>query len=298
MPKERWFGFIKDYEGGTLMECRISPKVDYLRLFAILNEQQEAVQRAILRLKPPRVFPGLTCWQKDPTRVLHPSQVPGVVEYGWTPQAAADAAGEGAAAARPLHEQIVQVLDILARHHSAWPFHKPVAKDEAPDYYEIIAQPTDISTMKKKAKKLVAQRTWAVCCCNICVCVMGKNSFGLRPYKSKTPRNPQEPQHQQQHQQQQQPTPCGDTFAICSTNSSYCCTSSSTSSSSSRRLAAIRSGYAAATAATAAAAAAVAAEALRCYAREVQMQQRQLQQLLLRRWSRQWERLQKLELLD
>ena len=63
MPNERWFGFIKDYEGGTLMECRISPKVDYLRLFAILNEQQEAVQRAILRLKPPRVFPGLTCWQ-------------------------------------------------------------------------------------------------------------------------------------------------------------------------------------------------------------------------------------------
>ena len=63
MPKERWFGFIKDYEGGTLMECRISPKVDYLRLFAILNDQQEAVQRAILRLKPPRVSPGLTCWQ-------------------------------------------------------------------------------------------------------------------------------------------------------------------------------------------------------------------------------------------
>lgn len=91
--------------------------------------------------------------QKEPNLVLHPSQVPGVVEYGWTPQAAADATGEGAAAARPLHEQIVQVLDILARHHSAWPFHKPVAKDEAPDYYEIITQPTDISTMKKKAKK-------------------------------------------------------------------------------------------------------------------------------------------------
>ncbi|CDJ30109.1 histone acetyltransferase GCN5, putative [Eimeria mitis] len=154
MPKERWFGFIKDYEGGTLMECRISPKVDYLRLFSILNDQQEAVQRAILRLKPPRVFPGLTCWQEDPTRVLHPSEVPGVVEFGWTPQAAADAAGEAAAAAaKPLHEQIVQVLDVLARHHSAWPFHKPVAKDEAPDYYEIIQQPTDIATMKKKAKK-------------------------------------------------------------------------------------------------------------------------------------------------
>lgn len=63
MPKERWFGFIKDYEGGTLMECRISPKVDYLRLYEMLNDQQETVQKAIMRLKPPRVFPGLTCWQ-------------------------------------------------------------------------------------------------------------------------------------------------------------------------------------------------------------------------------------------
>ncbi|OEH77943.1 histone acetyltransferase [Cyclospora cayetanensis] len=153
MPKERWFGFIKDYEGGTLMECRISPKVDYLRLFEMLNDQQKAVQRAIMRLKPPRVFPGLTCWQKEPNLVLHPSQVPGVLEYGWAPQATTDPGSEGAAAARPLHEQIVQVLDVLARHHSAWPFHKPVAKDEAPDYYEIITQPTDISTMKKKAKK-------------------------------------------------------------------------------------------------------------------------------------------------
>ncbi len=27
MPKERWVGFIKDYDGGTLMECRINQKV-------------------------------------------------------------------------------------------------------------------------------------------------------------------------------------------------------------------------------------------------------------------------------
>ena len=27
MPKERWVGYIKDYDGGTLMECRINPKV-------------------------------------------------------------------------------------------------------------------------------------------------------------------------------------------------------------------------------------------------------------------------------
>ncbi|KAL8437837.1 hypothetical protein ACSSS7_000718 [Eimeria intestinalis] len=157
MPKEKWFGYIKDYEGGTLMECRISAKIDYLRLYEVLNEQQKAVQKAIIRLKPPRIFPGLNCWEKEPGLVLHPSQVPGLVEYGWTPDVAKKAANENSAAARPLSEQILEVLDVLARHHSAWPFHKPVAKDEAPDYYEVISQPTDISTMRKKAKKVRRQ---------------------------------------------------------------------------------------------------------------------------------------------
>ena len=27
MPKERWFGYIKDYDGGTLMECYIHPGI-------------------------------------------------------------------------------------------------------------------------------------------------------------------------------------------------------------------------------------------------------------------------------
>lgn len=32
LPRERWVGFIKDYDGGTLMECIIHPKVPYTDL--------------------------------------------------------------------------------------------------------------------------------------------------------------------------------------------------------------------------------------------------------------------------
>jgi hypothetical protein len=32
LPRERWVGFIKDYDGGTLMECVISPKLPYTDL--------------------------------------------------------------------------------------------------------------------------------------------------------------------------------------------------------------------------------------------------------------------------
>ena len=32
MPKDRWVGYIKDYDGGTLMECYIHPNVNYLKV--------------------------------------------------------------------------------------------------------------------------------------------------------------------------------------------------------------------------------------------------------------------------
>ena len=38
MPKDRWFGYIKDYDGGTLMECFIYPHMDYLRVPEVYGE--------------------------------------------------------------------------------------------------------------------------------------------------------------------------------------------------------------------------------------------------------------------
>lgn len=40
MPKERWVGFIKDYDGGTLMECYIHPNMDYLNVTSIVAKQR------------------------------------------------------------------------------------------------------------------------------------------------------------------------------------------------------------------------------------------------------------------
>lgn len=38
MDSERWKGFIKDYDGGTFMECFIHPKMDYINISDILKE--------------------------------------------------------------------------------------------------------------------------------------------------------------------------------------------------------------------------------------------------------------------
>ena len=38
----------------------------------------------------------------------------------------------------------------MQNHTAAWPFTHPVNKDEVPDYYELIKEPMDLSTMKER----------------------------------------------------------------------------------------------------------------------------------------------------
>ena len=40
MKEERWAGFIKDYEGGTLMECIINRHIDYLDIPGMIKRQK------------------------------------------------------------------------------------------------------------------------------------------------------------------------------------------------------------------------------------------------------------------
>jgi len=39
-PRERWVGYIKDYEGGTIMQCTMLPKVKYAEVHQMLADQK------------------------------------------------------------------------------------------------------------------------------------------------------------------------------------------------------------------------------------------------------------------
>ncbi|CAI7718791.1 histone acetyltransferase GCN5, putative [Plasmodium vivax] len=153
MPKERWFGYIKDYDGGTLMECYIFPNINYLRLSEMLYEQKKTVKKAIHFIKPQIIFKGLNFFMqnKGVNNAIHPSNIPGLLEVGWKkevkyfPKKAQNKDVQ-------LKDQILGVLDFLEKQQSAWPFLKPVSLSEAPDYYDIIKEPTDILTMRRKAR--------------------------------------------------------------------------------------------------------------------------------------------------
>ena len=63
MPKGRYYGLIKDYDGGTPMECYVHPSMDYFHLPAILQEQQNFLRRRVANrtaLSMTTVYPPLT----------------------------------------------------------------------------------------------------------------------------------------------------------------------------------------------------------------------------------------------
>ena len=79
--REQWVGYIKDYEGGTLMQCTMLPKIRYKEVHQMLADQK-AVRSFIcaaplqkLRLRP--------CWRKSGrsrnrisfTRAWRPSRI-------------------------------------------------------------------------------------------------------------------------------------------------------------------------------------------------------------------------------
>jgi histone acetyltransferase len=70
LDRSIWAGYIKDYEGGTIMQCTMLPKVDYLTMFEIFKFQQEAVMTKIRELsKSHYVFQVFSNFRQEHLRI-------------------------------------------------------------------------------------------------------------------------------------------------------------------------------------------------------------------------------------
>ncbi len=81
LDRSVWAGYIKDYEGATIMQCTMLPKVDYLNKPALLAKQKEAILTKIkLMSKSHIIYPGLPQFQRGQPEdvVLDPKDVPGL----------------------------------------------------------------------------------------------------------------------------------------------------------------------------------------------------------------------------
>ncbi|CAG8434118.1 5302_t:CDS:2 [Diversispora eburnea] len=149
LNQERWGGYIKDYTGATLMQCTLIPKVKYNQIRQILEKQKRAVREKLAKTnKPPKIYKGLTCFQNG-VKYIDPMLVPGIKESGWTPQLDQRAKNTKHKAHYVI---MLDVLKQLKNKHISMPFREPVNSNEVSDYYDIIKDPMDLSTVLKRVE--------------------------------------------------------------------------------------------------------------------------------------------------
>ncbi|BGP25463.1 histone acetyltransferase [Rhodotorula toruloides] len=149
LDRSVWAGYIKDYEGGTIMHCAMLPRVEYLKVSAMLAQQKELI-RAKIRLfsQSHIVHPGLAFFaQHPPGTKIDPSLVPGLKESGWTPEM--DQLTRRPKRG-PQFAVMKKLLTLMIDHPSSWAFANPVNAEEVTDYYNVIKEPMDLATMESK----------------------------------------------------------------------------------------------------------------------------------------------------
>ncbi|KAJ5856080.1 putative histone acetyltransferase GCN5 [Penicillium soppii] len=151
LDKSIWMGCIKDYEGGTLMQCSMVPRIRYLEVGRMLLKQKESVRAKIRTLsKSHVVHPPPQQWANGIVTPTDPLSIPAIRATGWSPEM-------DELAREPRHgphfNELRRFLNEIQNHKQAWPFLKPVNKDEVPDYYNTIASPMDLSTIEERLER-------------------------------------------------------------------------------------------------------------------------------------------------
>ncbi|KAH7393807.1 histone acetyltransferase GCN5 [Phaeosphaeria sp. MPI-PUGE-AT-0046c] len=148
LPKSDWMGYIKDYEGGTMMQCSMLPRIRYLEVGRMLLKQKDTVHAKIRTLSKSHVIhQPAQQWANGIITPIDPRSIPAIRSTGWSPEMDALAREPR----RGRHFNVCRVfLYQIQNHQKAWPFMKPVDKDEVPDYYKTITSPMDLSAMEER----------------------------------------------------------------------------------------------------------------------------------------------------
>uniref|UniRef100_A0A4W3KGH5 Histone acetyltransferase n=1 Tax=Callorhinchus milii TaxID=7868 RepID=A0A4W3KGH5_CALMI len=151
VPKVKYVGYIKDYEGATLMGCELNPRIPYTEFSVIIKKQKEIIKKLIERKQAQirKVYPGLSCF-KEGVRQIPIESIPGIRETGWKPSG--KERGKESRDPDQLYNTLKNTLQQVKSHQNAWPFMEPVKKVEAPGYYEVIRFPMDLKTMSERIK--------------------------------------------------------------------------------------------------------------------------------------------------
>lgn len=148
LDKKLWMGYIKDYEGGTIMQCSMLPRIRYLEAGRMLLKEKETVLAKIRAVSKSHIIHQPPAqWANGTLTPIDPLSIPAIQATSWSPEM-----DELAREPRhgPRFNELRRFLYQIQNHKQAWPFLNPVNRDEVPDYYNVIASPMDLSTMDER----------------------------------------------------------------------------------------------------------------------------------------------------
>ncbi|KAL7549527.1 hypothetical protein ACHAWF_012797 [Thalassiosira exigua] len=184
MPKGRYHGLIKDYDGGTIMECYIHPSIDYTRVRETVAAQRKFILdriRASTSKSDKVVYPPLPtdfvstlppCAAPPPpaasaavvssasahaAAVERALRVPGVAAAGWTARdllaAVREDRGDTDRRRHQLRSDLLSLVSKVSEQQFAWCFRDPVNTDEVEDYLDVIPDPIDLRTVERRIRR-------------------------------------------------------------------------------------------------------------------------------------------------
>lgn len=118
-------GYIKEYEGATLMHCELHPEIVYTQFSNVIRKQKEIIKELILQRQQEmqKIYPGIPCFREG-SKCISLESIPGLRDINWK-------------ALRTLKQmksteedddfdkftmQLSSVLNAVRQHQSSWPF--------------------------------------------------------------------------------------------------------------------------------------------------------------------------------
>ncbi|KAI3271389.1 hypothetical protein CBS147309_5108 [Penicillium roqueforti] len=147
-----WMGCIKDYEGGTLMQCSMLPRIRYLEVGRMLLKQKESVLAKIRTSSKNHIIHQPPMQWANGVVPIDPLSIPAIRATGWSPEMdeLARQSCHGSRFRGPHFNECRRFINDIQNHKQAWPFRNPVNKDQVPDYYNVILSPMDLSTIEER----------------------------------------------------------------------------------------------------------------------------------------------------
>jgi len=164
MEREKWVGYIKEYDGGTIMECSLSAQVSYTEFPIMIRQQRKCVDEVVKTMSNAHVvYPGLKQFEQPPGpggvyKPIPVDRIKGVKEAGWTPpgppkyRLVHPGCGDGAPTPENLNRFMRALVNLVQNHIDVWPFLEPVNAEEVPDYYDVVKDPICMETIKDRVE--------------------------------------------------------------------------------------------------------------------------------------------------